>query len=97
MSQNSTIKLKFVNDSFSELKLVETNTCTFAINDRSPSIDRPWFMVTTMKDEVCELPGWRVEYQGGTNKLKRFDVKISKNGIIAQLKSIYGEENVIEI
>lgn len=86
------IKVALVNDSLEELKLVETESCTFAIHH----VDDQTLFISTKHDPLNleKLTGWNLILNTGPKGIKRFEVKSTKETAIAQLRCLFGENNV---
>ena len=90
---DSQITVREVTDFLDEKKILEKGDCTFTVVDRTPI----FFVSTKLNDiyELSQLPGWKLELNAGSDKLKRFSVKISKEALKQHLHALYGNERLV--
>lgn len=92
---NSQITVREVPDFLTEQRMIKEEKCTFTFVDRTPVL----YVSTKIDDyeKLSQLPGWEVILPAGSNSLKRFCVKISKEALRTHLRAIYGNERLIWI
>lgn len=84
-------RLKFSQNIATGKKLLDDDICDFAVLDRSTP-GRPLFHLLTRRNDV-HLPNWTMLHEE-KNNIKKYSTKAFKDEFVAQLKELYGKENV---
>lgn len=98
MKEDGKIKLILARDTISEKDNIDKDRCDFSLTDRSMT-ERPLLYVTTKRNEkeFAELPGWTTLMNNGTDRIKRFTVRLSTKTLHAQLAALFSNQEVIWI